>query len=239
MSARHRALALSAIVSALAGLYALVAMAGLHAATVVCKPLPILAMALAVSFARRPLRRSEIALAMGLGFSMVGDVALALRGDHFVQGLGAFLLAHLAYLVAFTRADDAGRVTFRPLRALPYLALSAVVFSIIAPGLGAMVVPVAIYLIVLVAMGIASAMRIGHPTESTATGWARAIGAALFVASDATIAIDRFRAPFAAASAVIMATYYAGQLGITLGAVLAAPRALAASPIDERAARVR
>ena len=44
----------------------------------------------------------------------------------------------------------------------------------------------------------------------------RGVGAALFVASDAMIAWDRFVAPFPAADLGIMVTYHLGQAGLVL-----------------------
>ena len=51
------------------------------------------------------------AVLAGLGLSLVGDVALMIP-QGFLAGLVAFLLAHLAYLVAFTRGGV--RLAARP-----------------------------------------------------------------------------------------------------------------------------
>ena len=42
------------------------------------------------------------------------------------------------------------------------------------------------------------------------------LGAALFVISDATLALNRFRRPFRAAQAIVMSTYVVGQALIAL-----------------------
>lgn len=70
--------------------------------------------------AQRGRARYSWAIACGLALSLAGDVFLMVPGDFFLQGLLCFLVAHLAYLFAFT---DGCR--FFP-RRLPALALLAV-----------------------------------------------------------------------------------------------------------------
>ena len=48
------------------------------------------------------------ALLLGLCLSLLGDVALLWPQQGFLPGLVAFLLAHLAYLLAFTRGVRLG-----------------------------------------------------------------------------------------------------------------------------------
>ena len=43
----------------------------------------------------------QVWFVVALVFSLVGDVALMLDSDRFVLGLGAFLVAHVAYIVGF------------------------------------------------------------------------------------------------------------------------------------------
>ncbi len=68
------------------------------------------------------------------------------------------------------------------------------------------------YVVVLVAMAAQAVARWrAHPGPQTRMA---AIGGVLFVASDALLATDRFRAPIAAASLWVLATYWAAQWGI-------------------------
>ena len=158
-------------------------------------------------------RRYRTAIVVGLLFSLLGDVLLMLPRDLFVVGLGAFLLAHLAYLAAFT--DGVGwRVAGWP-TAL-YLAAAAGVLVYLWENLGTMRVPVIAYVAVIVLMAAQAAGR--ARTLGTDGSFAAARGAALFVVSDATIAVDRFGEPFAAATAVVMTTYVAAQLLIAVSA---------------------
>ncbi len=46
-------------------------------------------------------------IALGLFFSLMGDILLMLPRDHFVQGLVSFLLAHVCYGLAFLSGASA------------------------------------------------------------------------------------------------------------------------------------
>lgn len=169
----------------------------------------ILALALSLSPARPEYRW---AIAAGLLFSTAGDVFLMLPRDRFVAGLASFLVAHLCYIGAFSIGVPFGAA---PLLWLPWFAAGGAVLALVWPGLKpALRAPVVIYVIVIVAMAGQATGR-WHASGS-AVALAAAVGAGLFVVSDAVLAIDRFRRPFRAARAVTLATYWAAQLLIAL-----------------------
>ena len=162
---------------------------------------------LAVLSAGDASRRYRTGVLAGLFFSLIGDVMLMLPGDRFIPGLVAFLVAHLCYLAAFT--DGVGFRLVHPLTVV-YLAAGAVVIAPLWPQLGALRVPVLAYMAVIMAMAAQAAGRwLALRTEAARLA---AMGAAVFVVSDATLAIDRFGGGFAAASLVVMTTYIAAQL---------------------------
>jgi len=142
-------------------------------------------------------------------FSWAGDILIATPGDiGFLLGLGAFFLAHVAYLVLFLRPLKRRRV---PLVALVLVVWWAVLLIVLAPYLGALLIPVAIYGIVL---GASAAAALG-------TGPWVATGAVLFLASDTLLAFKLFLPDFAVwqADFLIMLMYLAGQGLIAYGAV--------------------
>ena len=69
----------------------------------VSKPIPVLCLALWVSFLPRR-GRYQLAIAAGLLLCALGDILLEASEATFLFGLIAFLLGHVAYIVAFTRA---------------------------------------------------------------------------------------------------------------------------------------
>lgn len=154
----------------------------------------------------------RLPIVLGLGLALAGDVFLMLHSDYFLAGLASFALTHVCYLAAF--ASD---VRLAP-RGLPFAlfgAVAAVVLAVLWPGLGApLQVPVVVYTALLAAMAAQAAGRakvLGTPAARLA-----AAGALVFLVSDSLLAIDRFRFPFEASRAAVLATYWVAQSLIAL-----------------------
>lgn len=104
--------------------------------------------------------RERVWLCAALIFSGAGDVLLALPGmaQGFVLGLGAFLLAHLAYFVLFWRV----RRRWSQVPAWHRVAIvlvwitAALAYVMYWPGMGELKAPVACYVIVLAMMASAA-----------------------------------------------------------------------------------
>jgi uncharacterized membrane protein YhhN len=144
--------------------------------------------------------------------SILGDVLLMLAVDVFVFGLGAFFVAHIAYIggLAARGGLSVGRA------AIGVVVIGAVAVTAGRVLVGALrrdpdhrplVVPVIAYTIVISTMA----------TTAIASGNAWAIaGALLFMFSDLTIGITRFVQDRAHSHLVIMVTYHLGQAGLVL-----------------------
>jgi uncharacterized membrane protein YhhN len=148
---------------------------------------------------------------VGLALSLIGDVALMWPKQGFLPGLVAFLLAHLAYIVAFTR--DARFAAAPPVFALYALAAGGLL-AVLWPGVPQPLRgPVLAYVGCLACMAAQAGARWWvHRGEADALLRRRAaIGGALFVCSDALLAFDRFHAPLPAAGLWILGTYWAAQ----------------------------
>ncbi len=147
-------------------------------------------------------------ICIGLIFSLLGDILL-IRPDHlFVAGLAAFLLAHLAYLTAFTR--DA-KFPANWLLWLAFLAVAATNFFGLRPTLPAgLALPVAVYAVALSTMTAQATGRAFLLRTSSAK--LAAAGALFFLISDTLLAWNRFHHPIPQASLLILAPYYAAQL---------------------------
>ena len=148
----------------------------------------------------------------GLWLSLCGDVALLWPDRGFLAGLLSFLLAHLAYLRAFTR--DGVRFAARPLPFVGYGVLAAVIlwqlWPDVPPGLRG---PVLAYVVCLASMAAQAAVWAlqSRGTPRQAAGGVLAIGGALFLCSDALLAINRFAAPLPMAGLWILASYWLAQ----------------------------
>ncbi len=179
----------------------------------VFKPLAtILILALALSGLGDDPSRYALAVVVGLVFSLAGDVFLMLPSDRFREGLASFLIAHLAYLVALTTGVSLAAPWW------PYLAWGVFALPLVMklwPGVpSALRGAVLAYLLVLLLMAAQALSRAWALGDTAA--WLAAAGAALFVASDYSLALNRFTRPFAAAPALVHLTYYAAQWLIAL-----------------------
>lgn len=176
------------------------------------KPLTtLLVLLLAISLAGSQGARYQIAVIIGLGCSLIGDVLLMLPRDRFVAGLASFLAAHLAYIAAFQTGIP---MASSPALVLPLLVATAVLLRLLWRGLGTMRTPVLLYAFaILVMVWRAWARTQAMPGTSALLA---AVGATLFMVSDSILALNRFRASFRPAQAIIMGTYVAAQLLIAL-----------------------
>lgn len=189
-------------------------------ATLLCllvKPMPVLALLGWLHDAPPSDYRRWVSL--GLIFSLVGDVLLAWPGDLFVFGLGAFLLAHLAYLKAYL--SDCRRPALLPLALA--LGIGAMLLGVlVSNGLGSLLVPVIVYGLAISAMLWRALARLGTGVPKR-SAWLAAAGALAFVFSDSLIGINRFVHPFHAAPYLIIISYWLGQWGITASAFTQKP----------------
>lgn len=179
------------------------------------KPLTTLLIVAMACSARSSERGYRNAIVIGLLLSTCGDVFLMLPGDTFVFGLASFLLAHLAYLFAFCRRERLFALAW-PL--LAYVVVAGAVLSLLWPSLPqALRLPVIVYVVVLAAMAAQAAVM--WRLRRDRPGMLAAAGGLVFVASDSMLAIDRFAAPFAAATLAVLATYWIAQTLIALSVV--------------------
>jgi alkenylglycerophosphocholine hydrolase len=140
-----------------------------------------------------------------LALSLAGDVCLMYEGDRwFLGGLGSFLLAHLAFVLAFLQGV--------PAPALPAwlaaVALYAVaLLAVLLPRAGPLRLPVLLYCAVLGAMVAAAAAR--HAAMPSPGTQLALCGALLFMLSDSALGWRRFVGAFRHAQALILSTYWA------------------------------
>jgi uncharacterized membrane protein YhhN len=155
------------------------------------------------------------AVAIGVLFSLAGDIMLISRAQAaFLLGLAAFLLAHLAYIIGFVCSGAAvwsAAVVVAP--ALVTAAATLLLLRALWTGAAGMRGPVVAYGVVITAMVTSAFATLAGPS---ALAWLAAVGSVLFYASDALLALNRFRRPIAHAPLLTVGLYWAGQLGIAL-----------------------
>jgi uncharacterized membrane protein YhhN len=164
--------------------------------------------------------RVDRLLGTALALSTVGDFLLGVRrigsmdGESlFLLGLSSFLIAHLVYIALFRKYRVVVWWKPAPARLCGVLAIVVAlgsVLGIVRPSLGSLLIPVVVYSLALCGMGTSAMLAdLGTPLAG--------FGALLFIASDAMLAIAKFRGPFPGKEPLIWITYYAAQLLILRG----------------------
>nr|WP_235892741.1 lysoplasmalogenase [Mycolicibacterium hodleri] len=159
-----------------------------------------------------PVRRERWWLIPALLFSAAGDYLLAMPWwqPSFVLGLGAFLVAHLCFLVALVPLANRSPAKASIAIVVCIACVSLLVWfwpRLIAEG---MAIPVVLYMMVLAAM-VCAALLARLPTPWTA------LGAVCFAVSDAMIGIGKFVLRSEALAVPIWWAYAAALMLITAG----------------------
>lgn len=147
----------------------------------------------------RPARQVS---ALGLLCSAVADAAIEFS---FIWGLGIFLVAHLLYIVAFTRIDSHVRL----LRLTPVALWASLALPFLVMNAGSLRVPVLVYGLVIFAMIWRAAAAVSEPGWNPGT--IGLTGAVLFGISDTLLGYVRFVTDVPGSRLLIMVTYWAGQ----------------------------
>jgi uncharacterized membrane protein YhhN len=163
---------------------------------------------LAIAAARGKLKLFALALL----FSAAGDAFLAYDGERlFVPGLASFLATHVLYAVIFVLATKGTAMPMSIGRKVTFVVLPAfaAAYSVVLwPNLGALAIPVLLYIAAIVVMAMLS-LRV------------RAIevplGAVLFMVSDSLIALEKFLWQAAWVGPLVWITYALAQLMIARG----------------------
>jgi uncharacterized membrane protein YhhN len=208
--------ALASVVNLVANLMGATAVA--QAAQYFLMPLLIVAVAAVI----RSLRDSvAVALVAALVFSWGGDLLLRVS---FPLGLGSFLFAHLAFILAYTRPAIRGTGPWwRPVWAWVYALWFGGLLAALVPHVGALLPAVALYGAALGTMAFLAAR----------TSRLLALGGTLFVASDTILALKLFlpgfHPPFV--DFWVMLTYIAAEALLALGLIAAVRQAPSPAPL--------
>ncbi len=145
-------------------------------------------------------RPAQRALALG----GAGDVALLGSTDGaFTAGLACFLAGHVAWIIAMRQRPGGGRLRGRPVLAAPHVAAFGALNAYLWKRTGKDRIPVIVYSAALLAMSLA-ALDSGSPET--------AAGGALFLVSDALLALEKFGGlHLPAHQGLVMATYTSAQ----------------------------
>ncbi len=160
---------------------------------------------------------------LGLVFSLLGDVFLQAPARFFLPGVGAFLLAHLAYIAGFLQ----GAFRFHVGMLVP-LVLAAAAFWVLSgrvraglkrQGEKTLILPVMVYALVLCLMAFAASTTLFRADWAFWPAVVVTMGGWLFLLSDSVLALNRFVRPIQNADLLVMVTYHLAQVLIASGAL--------------------
>ena len=162
--------------------------------------------------------------ALGLVFSLFGDIFLMLPREQFIAGLISFLLAHIAYLVGFLQTTPPLNIVSLILAVLVGIAATRIYRSIGAgladSGNQALRPPMLIYTIVISLMLWSALLTLVGKEWLPVQALLAAGGALLFFLSDTFLAWNKFVSPIRHGKLLVIITYHLGQVMIILGAGL-------------------
>jgi len=195
-------------------------LASVFVVSLLFKPYPsswlikILPMVLLISIAWQASSKSKLVISklftLGLAFSACGDFILDVNREHwFIFGLGAFFIAHLFYLASlkpFTISFSKKNIMVL----LSYTLYGVIMLSILAEGLGDLLIPVIGYMTILLLMALATVL------SKKSNRWL-IIGGISFVLSDSLIGFDKFYMPIENVHIAIMISYYFAQYALLKG----------------------
>ncbi|WP_299123330.1 lysoplasmalogenase [uncultured Winogradskyella sp.] len=151
-----------------------------------------------------------------LVFSLLGDVLLMFTetSEHlFTLGLIAFLIAHIMYVLIFLKHKN---TKISPVGFITLLLIYATgLFYLLKDGLGAMLIPVVVYMLIILSMATSAFLRKNN--VNTLSYNLVFAGAIFFMLSDSILAINKFHQPIPWSNISIMITYALAQYLIILG----------------------
>lgn len=179
---------------------------------------PLILIALIVFFYKQSehLNKSNrVITLLALMFSLIGDVLLMFvnkSANFFMSGLVAFLIAHIMYISVFYKSRN------KIANKLPIIVILLIyasgLFYFLIDGLGEMLIPVLLYLLVILTMATTALIRKRSNRDSYKLVF---VGAVFFMISDSLLALNKYYEPLPFSNISIILTYALAQYLIVLG----------------------
>jgi len=178
---------------------------------------PMVVISLLVFFLMQKVdKKTKILVTAALLFSLIGDIQLIYAAEYdslFVGGLSAFLVAHVLYIIQFSRTRNKEVGFFAPLLVLLVYAVS--IFWYLSDSLNDMAIPVGIYIAVILVMILFAYLREDSMTDNNYIYVLS--GALLFMLSDSIVGITRFKSDIPFSRILVMGIYGIAQLLMLIG----------------------
>ena len=184
--------------------------------TYLFKPLTLLLLLLVVSFYAPNAPSDYLSwIFLGLLFSMFGDIFLMLEKEKFVLGLSSFFLAHIFYIIAFSNFIDLQNIHWWLVTLLAVPATG--IWLYLKDGVGKLIVPVSFYILIIVLMALTAGHWYLQSLEAMEKVAGLAfVGSIIFMCSDTSLSINRFKKKYSWGQFVTLSTYYLAQMFFVL-----------------------
>ena len=162
--------------------------------------------------------------ALGMFFSLIGDVLLLWLDRMFLFGLISFLLAQIAYLVGFNSPPSEVSLWGLAMAVIVAMGSARVLRRILSAlaekGNTRMRIPIVVYGLVITLMLLSAMLKLTDPTWGAGASLLVALGAFLFYLSDIVLAWLKFVTPIQNGRVINIGLYHLGQICIAAGVVM-------------------
>ena len=158
---------------------------------------------------------------LGMLLCLLGDIFLMLPQDAFRQGLAAFLIGHIFYILTL----NTGGILLNLGTGLIGLVIVLLAFFLVRYIFTGLLsererklrIPIVLYSLALSVTAWSGLSTILRPEWSSQAAWFVAAGGVLFFASDALLAINRFVQGIPGGRLIHMSAYHLSQFSLALG----------------------
>jgi uncharacterized membrane protein YhhN len=162
---------------------------------------------------------------LGVLFSLAGDIFIMLSDRWFIAGLGAFLLAHVSYIIGLNspigEASPLWAIIIGIILALATArVLRPILTGVREKGKGKLVAPVMAYGTIITIMLLSAILTIYRTEWKTSASGMVSLGAILFYFSDIILAWYMFVRPIKNGRLMNMIAYHLGQIALISGVII-------------------
>lgn len=143
---------------------------------------------------------------------MFGDIFLLFPEKKFIHGLVSFLVAHILYILALSKYIS--EINNILITTLIFSVYGLMIFNYLKSNLGKYKIPVIIYISIIILMGVFSINY--YLVDKSSESISFLAGSILFLISDTSLAINKFKSKFHLAQFIILSTYYLAQYLIAI-----------------------
>ncbi|MCK0145527.1 lysoplasmalogenase [Arenibacter sp. F26102] len=183
------------------------------------KPLLLISLILFFGIKGRKLSKKVYRFTLlALCFSLLGDILLLydhLSAFYFMLGLMAFLFAHISYALVFSTQGKKLFKTELRLVSVILLSYGTTLYIILHDNLGALKIPVIIYILGILTLAITAYSR--KDKVNSLSFKLVFIGTMFFIMSDTILAINKFLFVIPLSHLLVMGTYATAQYLIVKG----------------------